>query len=146
MVWGTRDDLVRLAINLIENALRHTPPGTRITVHTGSVGDLAAELVVQDDGPGVPPEIAARLFERFVRGAGDRGGSSGLGLAIVRVVARAHGGDVQLQQPAQGTGARFVVEHCRCSCKAAGEPRRRRRGTPSRRSASPRPAARGRPR
>jgi two-component system, OmpR family, sensor kinase len=49
------------------------------------------------------------LFERFVRGAGDRGGSFGLGLAIVRAVAESHGGSVALEQPDEGTGARFVV-------------------------------------
>ncbi len=50
--------------------------------------------MVEDDGPGVPPELAPTLFERFVRGAGDRGGSFGLGLAIVRAVAQSHGGSV----------------------------------------------------
>jgi len=65
--------------------------------------------VVEDDGPGVPPELAPTLFERFVRGAGDRGGSFGLGLAIVRAVAESHGGSVTLERVAQGSGARFVV-------------------------------------
>ncbi len=64
---------------------------------------------MQDDGPGVPPELAPTLFERFVRGAGDRGGSFGLGLAIVRAVAESHGGSVTLRDPAEGSGARFVV-------------------------------------
>ncbi len=50
------------------------------------------ELVVEDNGPGIPPELAPTLFERFVRGAGDRGGSFGLGLAIVQAVAVSHGG------------------------------------------------------
>ena len=48
--------------------------------------------MVEDDGPGVPAELAPTLFERFVRGAGDRGGSFGLGLAIVQAVAASHGG------------------------------------------------------
>ncbi len=66
--------------------------------------------MVEDDGPGVPAELAPTLFERFVRGAGDRGGSFGLGLAIVRAVAASHGGSVTLEARPDGqTGARFVV-------------------------------------
>ena len=96
LVQGARDELHRLTINLIENALRHTPPGSEIRVSTRLVGGQA-ELVVEDDGPGVPPDLAPTLFERFVRGAGDRGGSFGLGLAIVRAVAESHGGSVRLE-------------------------------------------------
>jgi two-component system OmpR family sensor kinase len=110
IVMGARDDLHRLTINLIENALRHTPPGTEIRVATHTTPDGHAELVVEDDGPGIPEELAARLFERFVRGAGDRGGSFGLGLAIVHAVATAHGGTVAIERSTKGqTGARFVV-------------------------------------
>jgi two-component system, OmpR family, sensor kinase len=108
VVDAARDELHRLTINLIENSLRHTPPGTRIRVATASA-DGQATLVVADDGPGVPPELAPTLFERFVRGAGDRGGSFGLGLAIVKAVAETHGGSVELQTPHSGKGARFVV-------------------------------------
>jgi two-component system OmpR family sensor kinase len=107
VVDAVRDEVHRLAINLLENSLRHTPPGTRVHVSTG-VRDGRATLVVEDDGPGVPPELAPTLFERFVRGAGDRGGSFGLGLAIVKAVAVSHGGDVALESPAN-RGARFVV-------------------------------------
>jgi signal transduction histidine kinase len=106
-VDAARDELHRLAINLLENSLRHTPAGTRIRVSTG-VRDGRATLVVEDDGPGVPAELVPTLFERFVRGAGDRGGSFGLGLAIVKAVAVSHGGDVVFESPASG-GARFVV-------------------------------------
>ncbi len=108
VVDAARDELHRLTINLIENALRHTPPGTRVSVSTAAAGGQAT-LVVEDDGPGVPGELAPTLFERFVRGAGDRGGSFGLGLAIVKAVAETHGGSVVLQTPAGGSGARFVV-------------------------------------
>jgi two-component system, OmpR family, sensor kinase len=108
VVEASRDEIHRLTINLLENALRHTPAGTQISVRTSSAGDQAM-LVVQDNGPGVPPELAPRLFERFVRGAGDRGGSFGLGLAIVRAVAESHGGTVTLESVQEGSGARFVV-------------------------------------
>jgi signal transduction histidine kinase len=66
-------------------------------------------LTVEDDGPGIPPELRDRVFERFVRGSGDRGGSSGLGLSIVRAVAESHGGRVELGSPSGGRGTRFVV-------------------------------------
>jgi two-component system, OmpR family, sensor kinase len=108
IVEAARDELHRLIINLLENALRHTPAGTKINVST-SIIDGEATLVVQDDGPGVPPELASSLFERFVRGSGDRGGSFGLGLAIVRAVAESHGGTVTLESAGEGGGARFVV-------------------------------------
>jgi signal transduction histidine kinase len=108
VVEAARDELHRLTINLLENALRHTPPGTKIGVWTGSA-DGQAMLVVEDDGPGVPAELVPSLFERFVRGAGDRGGSFGLGLAIVKAVAESHGGTVTFEATDQGKGARFVV-------------------------------------
>ena len=114
LVIGARDELHRMVINLLENALRHTPPGTAIRVWTGTGDDGKARLVVEDDGPGVPPELAPTLFERFVRGAGDRGGSFGLGLAIVQAVAASHGGDVTLETVAPH-GARFVVRLPACS-------------------------------
>ena len=108
VVDASRDELHRLTINLLENALRHTPPGTRIRIST-DCADGEATLIVQDNGPGVPPELAATLFERFVRGAGDRGGSFGLGLAIVKAVAQSHGGSVVVEPGEDGGGARFVV-------------------------------------
>jgi two-component system, OmpR family, sensor kinase len=113
-VEGARDELHRLVINLLENALRHTPPGTSIRLATRTLPEGQVELVVEDDGPGVPDELAPALFERFVRGAGDAGGSFGLGLAIVQAVALSHGGSVELDRsrPAgqEGhRGARFVV-------------------------------------
>ena len=107
IVEGARDELLRMASNLIANAIRHTPAGTEVHAAV-SVHDGEAELAVTDDGPGVPPDLAPHVFERFVRGGGDRAGSSGLGLAIVRAVAEAHGGSVRLETP-DGGGARFVV-------------------------------------
>ena len=106
-VEGARDELMRMVSNLISNAIRHTPSGTevraRVTERDGKV-----ELAVEDDGAGVPADLAPHVFERFVRGGGDRSGSSGLGLAIVRAVAEGHGGTVRLETP-EGGGARFVV-------------------------------------
>jgi two-component system, OmpR family, sensor kinase len=106
-VEGVRDELFRLVLNLMENAMRHTPPGTVVRASAERRG-VDVLVVVEDDGPGVPEHIAPRVFERFVRGSSDHGGSSGLGLAIVRAVAERHGGTVRLDRPAHG-GARFVV-------------------------------------
>ena len=108
-VSGVEDDLHRLAGNLIENALLHTPPGTPVTVSVRREGDSAV-LDVADRGPGVPERLRERVFERFASGAGDGVGSrgSGLGLAIVKAVADAHGGRVELSE-ADGGGARFRV-------------------------------------
>ena len=108
IVYGVSDDLHRLASNLIENALVHTPPGTEVVVRLRSdVG--GAVLEVSDAGPGISPELRERIFDRFVRGHGERaGGGSGLGLAIVRAVAERHGGTVELDSSHAG-GSRFTV-------------------------------------
>ncbi len=111
VVQGDHDELLRVALNLIENALRYTAPGSSIWVSTAAQ-EHDAVLVVEDDGPGVPAELAPTLFERFVRGAGDRGGSFGLGLAIVCAVAESHGGSVTLERTSRtgvAGGARFLV-------------------------------------
>ena len=106
VVTGARDELHRLVLNLLENAVKHTEPGTAVRA-TVRLHGREIVLVVEDEGPGVSPDLAERVFERFVRGASDRGGSSGLGLAIVRAVAESHGGTVRLEPAVRG--ARFVV-------------------------------------
>ena len=125
---GNPDDLQRVITNLLENALRHTPPNTRVTASTRPLPDGSAELVVADDGPGIPPELRPELFARFVRGTGDRGGSFGLGLAIVAAVAQAHGGTVEADDSPHG-GARFTV---RLPPAVAEQPHRRSRNRRSR--------------
>jgi signal transduction histidine kinase len=107
-VDGARDELHRLVLNLMENALRHTDPGTAVeaTVERRN-GEVV--LSVEDDGPGIPDEQREKVFERFYRGSGEHSGSSGLGLSIVRAVAESHRGSVRLEEPLDGRGARFVV-------------------------------------
>jgi signal transduction histidine kinase len=109
VVEGSADELHRLVVNLIQNALVHTPAGTAVDVRTRRERDEIA-FEVSDEGPGIPAELRPRIFERFVRGAGDRNGGSGsgLGLSIVRAVAESHGGSVELSDNEDG-GARFVV-------------------------------------
>jgi signal transduction histidine kinase len=110
-VEGSRDELHRLVLNLLDNALRHTPEGTTIDL-TGKLRDGEIELSVSDDGPGLPKGSEEQVFERFARGAGPADtagdGGSGLGLAIVRAVAASHGGSVTAGGSSFG-GARFTV-------------------------------------
>jgi signal transduction histidine kinase len=106
-VRGSRDQLRRLSRNLLENAV--TAAASRVEVSLRADGP-GAVLVVEDDGPGIPPDERDRVFERFVRldGARDRqSGGSGLGLAIVSAIARRHGGGVSVEDTA--SGARLVV-------------------------------------
>lgn len=110
-VEGTRDDLHRMALNLVENAVRHTPSGTCICART-AIRDGHPTLIVEDNGPGIDPELQRRVFERFVRGGGDSGNGArgtGLGLAIVDAVAHAHGGRVTLDSLPQLAGTRFTI-------------------------------------
>ncbi|HEX2085660.1 MAG TPA: HAMP domain-containing sensor histidine kinase [Solirubrobacteraceae bacterium] len=107
VVDGARDELHRLVLNLLENAVKHTPRGTAVQASVDQHGDRVL-VTVEDDGPGIPAELRDRVFERFVRGKGDRGGSFGLGLSIVRAVADSHGGSVELEE-SDGRGTRFVV-------------------------------------
>ena len=110
-VDGNPDELHRLAVNLLDNGLRHTPAGTEIRVAVERRnGD--AVLEVSDDGPGIPSGMEDQVFSRFVRGAGPADvagdGGAGLGLAIVKAVAISHGGDVEAGSSPAG-GARFTV-------------------------------------
>ena len=100
--------LTQVVRNLADNAARHATSQVRLAVREVPEG---AEVVVEDDGPGVPPDERTRVFERFVRLDEARardGGGSGLGLAIVAEIVRAHRGSVEVTRAATG-GARFVV-------------------------------------
>jgi len=113
IVDGARDDLHQLMLNLMENAIRHTPPGTHVRACVERVEGVV-RLTVEDNGPGIPEAMRERIFERFFRGAGDRSGSSGLGLSIVQAVAASHGSSVTLHSPTSNgvrrpRGTRFEV-------------------------------------
>ena len=105
-------DLVgRLLWNLLDNAIDHTVPGTRVEVSARSA-DGALRIDVVDDGPGLGPDVE-RIFERFhrldqARTPGGEASGTGLGLSIVRAVAEAHGGSVSAENRPEG-GARFTV-------------------------------------
>src|SRR3954453_13136797 len=110
-VDANEDELHRLAVNLLDNGLRHTPEGTEIKVAVERRnGD--AVLEISDDGPGIPDGMESQIFSRFVRGSGPAdisgGSGTGRGLAIVKAVAPSHGGDVDAGTSPDG-GARFTV-------------------------------------
>ena len=93
---GDEQRILQVGRALVENALRHTPGGTRVRVRTGRDGEHVF-LVVEDDGPGIGPEEAVQVFERFYRGDGTgRASGSGLGLAIARELAEAMQGEIVL--------------------------------------------------
>ena len=100
VVLGDTLRLTQVVTNLLANARTHTPAGTEVTVGLRTPTDPADRAVlvtVSDTGPGIPPALAAHVFERFARGDGSRSrdrGSTGLGLAIVQAVVDAHGGTV----------------------------------------------------
>jgi two-component system OmpR family sensor kinase len=110
-VLGNPDELHRLVLNLLDNALRHTPEGTSVELSAAASSGRAV-LAVEDDGPGLPAGMDEQIFGRFVRGSGpadvSANGGIGLGLAIVEAVATSHGGDVEAGVSAHG-GARFTV-------------------------------------
>ena len=93
---GDEQRVVQVLRNLVENALVHTPAGTNVVVRAERArGGMA--LSVEDDGPGVPPEQLAHVFERFYRGDGSRASGSGLGLAIAHELALAMGGTLAVE-------------------------------------------------
>jgi len=99
----------QLLSNLLDNVVRHTPKGTNVSIGAQR-GFEEVELTVADDGPGFPPEVNPEtLFEKFQRGhrEGVQGGV-GLGLAICRAIARAHGGEIRAERIPAG-GALFTL-------------------------------------
>lgn len=107
-VAGDRDRLRQVVTNLLDNALKFTPPGGHAWVEVARDG-AEAVLTVSDDGANIDPDDLPFIFERFYRGATGKGAPGvGLGLAIVRGLVRAHGGSVQAA-PRQGGGATFTV-------------------------------------
>jgi signal transduction histidine kinase len=101
--------IARVVANLLENAVRHAPDGTTVSVRVERQGDVAT-VAVEDSGPGIDPYDLERIFARFYRGEKSRSrshGGAGLGLAIARGIVEAHGGTIRAENRAGG-GARFV--------------------------------------
>jgi signal transduction histidine kinase len=94
-------------INLLANAVAHTPAGGQVTVSAQRAGD-SVEIAVMDTGEGIAPELLPRIFDRFVKGPASRG--TGLGLAIARDLVRAHGGTISAEsRSGSGTTIRFTL-------------------------------------
>lgn len=108
--------LGEMVANLVVNALTYTPAAGKVTIRSREAGGKVI-IEVEDNGPGIPPEARARVFERFFRLPAASSPGSGLGLAIVREIAHGFGGEVSILSPPGGQGALFQV------CLPAGETR-----------------------
>ncbi|MBO77347.1 MAG: hypothetical protein CME17_07910 [Gemmatimonadetes bacterium] len=112
-VMGDREGLFHVFRNLLENSIRHTDSGGSINVSMALTQDSMVEVVISDDGEGIPAESLPRIFERFYRSDSARArdfGGTGLGLAIVRHLVSEMGGEVAAEsQLGQGTTVRFTV-------------------------------------
>ncbi len=108
---GDEELIRRMVANLVDNAVRHPPDGTTVRVELDET-DTGYAIAVKDQGPGIPADIRAQIFERFFRADTSRRRSAqdgaGLGLALARWIARAHGGDVVLARSSP-SGSTFVA-------------------------------------
>ncbi|NQX26530.1 HAMP domain-containing protein [Microbacteriaceae bacterium VKM Ac-2854] len=110
-VEGDEERLHQVVANILSNASRHTPPGTRVTTALAVEGAQAV-LTISDDGPGVDPGVLPVLFERFARGDDSRSrrsGSTGLGLAIVQSIVDGHGGSITVESSSAGASFRIAL-------------------------------------
>lgn len=106
-ILGDASRLREMIDNLIDNAIRYTPPGGRVTVRV--TNSVHPSLIVEDNGDGIPPDEQGLVFERFYRILGSRSDGSGLGLAIVKEIVHAHGGNVRLGGNPKGKGTVITV-------------------------------------
>jgi len=109
VVVADQQRVTQAMMNLCRNAVEHTPEGVPVRLGSRARGEWV-DLWVEDDGPGIPVSEQRRIFERFARGdasAPDAEGA-GLGLAISRVIAEAHGGHIAVES-APREGARFTI-------------------------------------
>ncbi|HVO42449.1 MAG TPA: ATP-binding protein, partial [Aggregatilineales bacterium] len=97
----------QVLVNLLHNAASYSPPGVRIRM-IAKVDDNHLLLIVADRGPGIPPELLNKIFEKFYRTPGTAAGGIGLGLSICRGIVELHGGTLVAENRANG-GARFTI-------------------------------------
>ena len=108
VVEADRPSVLRIVSNLLDNAIKYSPPGSTISAETRDEGALVA-LAVHDEGPGIAEQDLGRVFERFYKGEASRSSAGvGLGLAIVKHLVRAHGGTATVESR-PGEGATFTV-------------------------------------
>ena len=122
-VAGAEAELQSALANLVNNAVRYTPPGGRIDVTWRVLPDGAGELAVRDTGLGIAKEHLPRLTERFYRVDGSRSrdtGGTGLGLSIVKHVVQRHGAEFDVQsEPGKGSLFRFMLPAARVRARCA---------------------------
>jgi len=102
VVWADHDRLEQVFVNLLDNALGHNPPGTRVSVSARAAGHDGISVSVLDNGTGIPREIVSAPFEPMRRRRTPSAGA-GLGLSIAKGIVEAHGGNIVLEQPGKGT-------------------------------------------
>ena len=109
-VRGDMELVTRAVVNILDNAVSHVGRTVRLHVSVGRTADGDAQILVTDDGPGIPQDLAPAVFQRFRLGDASRSqGGSGLGLAIVEAIMQGHRGSVRLQPSRKGEGARFAL-------------------------------------
>lgn len=106
-IIGDADRLEQVFSNLIDNALKHSPSGSQVTISGNNVAVKSIVITVTDSGPGIPPEQLAHIFERFYRAGAERTGT-GLGLAIAWEIVVAHQGNIAVSS-SPGEGTEFTV-------------------------------------
>jgi signal transduction histidine kinase len=106
VVWADHDRLEQVFVNLLDNALGHNPPGTRVNIIAAAAGPSGIAVNVHDDGAGMPADVVSAPFEPMRRRRTPTAGA-GLGLSIAKGIVEAHGGRIVLEKPAKGT--RFLV-------------------------------------
>lgn len=112
VVLGEERRLLQALDNLITNAATYSPEGTTVRISVECPADTAL-IAVEDEGPGIPSEERERVFEPYTRLHGPNGAGRpglGLGLYVVRAIARGHGGEARAEEPTSGAGARLVIE------------------------------------
>lgn len=107
-IFGQGLLLREMLANILDNAIRYTPQGGKVTVHLTAKEQTL--LAVEDNGPGIPPDERERVFEHFYRVTDNGGSGSGLGLAIVREIAHTHGARVWLEDASPQGGLRINIE------------------------------------
>jgi two-component system CheB/CheR fusion protein len=108
MVEADMGRLQQLQVNLLNNAIHHSPLGRSVRYSLGKQGGQAV-IIVEDDGDGISPENLLHIFEPFFQGQRRRGSGMGLGLSLAKAIAQAHGGELTASSDGEGLGAHFVV-------------------------------------
>jgi len=101
-----RAQIIRVLVNLLNNALRHTEPGGSVTVRVAKSGNTIS-FEVEDTGSGIPGEYLTRIFDRFVQVPGATGGGAGMGLSIAQAIIKSHNGEITAESK-PGSGSRFT--------------------------------------